>query len=68
MRCTARACRAGIKAMGLELWAKTESIASPTCTAVRVPAGVNDEEMHRGGARPNSASCSRPAATRPRAS
>ncbi len=42
---TARACRAGIKAMGLELWAKTESIASPTCTAVRVPAGVNDEEI-----------------------
>ena len=42
---TARACRAGIKAMGLELWAKTESIASPTCTAVRVPAGVNDDEI-----------------------
>jgi pyridoxamine--pyruvate transaminase len=42
---TARACRAGVKAMGLELWAKTESIASPTCTAVRVPAGVNDEEL-----------------------
>ena len=39
------ACRAGIKAMGLELWAKTESIASPTCTAVRVPAGVSDEEI-----------------------
>ncbi len=42
---TARACRAGVKAMGLELWAKTESIASPTCTAVRVPAGVSDEEI-----------------------
>ena len=42
---TSRACRAGVKAMGLELWAKTESIASPTCTAVRVPAGVNDEEL-----------------------
>ena len=64
---TARACRAGIKAMGLELWAKTESIASPTCTAVRVPAGVNDEEISRRRA-PSSASCSRPAATRPRAS
>ena len=42
---TARACRAGIKAMGLELWAKTETIASPTCTAVRVPAGVSDDEI-----------------------
>ncbi|MGH6890698.1 MAG: pyridoxamine--pyruvate transaminase [Dongiaceae bacterium] len=42
---TARACRAGIKAMGLELWAKTEDIASPTCTAVRVPAGVSDSDI-----------------------
>lgn len=42
---TARACRAGIKAMGLELWAKSESIASPTCTAVRVPAGVSDADI-----------------------
>jgi pyridoxamine--pyruvate transaminase len=42
---TSRACRAGIKAMGLELWAKTESIASPTCTAVRVPAGVKDSDI-----------------------
>src|SRR5262245_47704870 len=42
---TARACRTGIKAMGLELWAKTESIASPTCTAVRVPAGVSDSNI-----------------------
>ncbi|HEX6121380.1 MAG TPA: alanine--glyoxylate aminotransferase family protein, partial [Dongiaceae bacterium] len=41
---TARACRAGIQAMGLELWAKTEAIASPTCTAVRVPAGIKDED------------------------
>ncbi len=42
---TAKACRAGIKAMGLELWAKTESIASPTCTAVKVPAGVADSDI-----------------------
>jgi pyridoxamine--pyruvate transaminase len=42
---TARACRAGIQAMGLELWAKTETIASPTCTAVRVPAGMKDEDI-----------------------
>ena len=41
---TAAACRAGIKAMGLQLWAASEAIAAPTCTAVRVPAGVNDKE------------------------
>lgn len=39
---TARAFRAGIKAMGLDLWAASEDIASPTATAVRVPEGVND--------------------------
>lgn len=39
---TARAFRAGLKAMGLELWAETETIASPTTTAVRVPNGVAD--------------------------
>jgi pyridoxamine--pyruvate transaminase len=36
---TARACRAGIKAMGLALWPAREEIASPTTTAVRVPDG-----------------------------
>ncbi len=41
---TAAACRAGIQAMGLKLWAARESIASPTCTAVRVPEGVNDRQ------------------------
>jgi pyridoxamine--pyruvate transaminase len=44
---TSRACRAGIKAMGLSLWAKTEAIASPTTTAVRVPDGVKDSEIIR---------------------
>jgi pyridoxamine--pyruvate transaminase len=42
---TARACRAGIKAMGLELWARPEAIASPTTTAVRVPDGVTDRAI-----------------------
>jgi len=42
---TARACRAGIQAMGLKLWAKSEAIASPTCTAVRLPAGVADQAL-----------------------
>jgi pyridoxamine--pyruvate transaminase len=38
---TARACRAGVKALGLKLWADDESIASPTTTAVAVPAGID---------------------------
>ncbi|TDQ80624.1 pyridoxamine--pyruvate transaminase [Dongia mobilis] len=42
---TARATRAGIRAMGLELWAKSEAIASPTCTAVRVPKGLKDTDI-----------------------
>jgi pyridoxamine--pyruvate transaminase len=42
---TARACRAGIKAMGLSLWAKTENIASPTTTAVAIPSGVSDSDI-----------------------
>lgn len=42
---TAAATRAGIRAMGLSLWAKTEAIASPTCTAVRVPDGIRDGDL-----------------------
>lgn len=42
---TAQACRAGIRAMGCELWAESESIASDTTTAVSVPAGVEDEQL-----------------------
>ena len=42
---TAKACRAGIRAMGCELWAESESIASDTTTAVAVPAGVEDEQL-----------------------
>jgi len=42
---TAKACRAGIRAMGCELWAERESIASDTTTAVAVPAGVEDEQL-----------------------
>jgi pyridoxamine--pyruvate transaminase len=42
---TAAACRAGVKAMGLELWAAREEIASPTTTAVRVPDGVRDSDI-----------------------
>lgn len=39
---TAAACRAGIKAAGLSLWPAREEIASPTCTAVSLPAGVDE--------------------------
>lgn len=42
---TARAFRAGVKAMGLHLWAASEAIASPTATAVRVPEGVSDAAL-----------------------
>ncbi len=42
---TAKACRAGIQAMGLQLWAASEAIASPTCTAVRLPQGVDDKAL-----------------------
>src|SRR5262249_15662962 len=42
---TARACRAGVKALGLSLWAAREEIASPTTTAVRVPAGLRDDDI-----------------------
>jgi pyridoxamine--pyruvate transaminase len=47
---TARATRDGARAMGLEIWAKDETIASPTTTAIRTPAGI-DEDALRGEAR-----------------
>ena len=42
---TAEACRAGVKAMGLEIWPAREEIASPTTTAVKIPAGIDDEAL-----------------------
>jgi pyridoxamine---pyruvate transaminase len=36
----ARACRAGVKAMGLDLWARSEGIATTCVTAVQTPEGV----------------------------
>lgn len=42
---TARACRAGVKAMGLSLWAAREEIASPSTTAVRIPHGLKDSDI-----------------------
>jgi pyridoxamine--pyruvate transaminase len=42
---TARACRAGVKAMGLSLWPARDEIAAPTVTAVRVPDGLKDADI-----------------------
>ncbi|MBB3772593.1 pyridoxamine--pyruvate transaminase [Angulomicrobium tetraedrale] len=39
---TAKACRAGLKAMGLPIWPADESFASPTATAVRTPKGIDE--------------------------
>lgn len=38
---TSAACRAGVQAMGLSLWAAQERFASPTATSVRIPPGVD---------------------------
>jgi pyridoxamine---pyruvate transaminase len=41
----ARACRAGVRALGLELWAASEEIAAPCVTAVQIPDGLTDSEI-----------------------
>ena len=40
-----RACRAGVEAMGLELWAAREEIASHGVTAVTVPDGISNQDV-----------------------
>ncbi|MBX3581096.1 MAG: alanine--glyoxylate aminotransferase family protein [Rhizobiaceae bacterium] len=42
---TAKAMRAGVKGMGLDLWAANEAIASPTTTAVRTPKGIDESTL-----------------------
>ncbi|GAB4064658.1 alanine--glyoxylate aminotransferase family protein [Ancylobacter sonchi] len=42
---TARACRAGIAAMGLQIWPAAEGFASPTCTAVKTPDGIDEPQL-----------------------
>jgi pyridoxamine---pyruvate transaminase len=42
---TAAACRAGVRALGLRLWPADERTASPTATAVRIPASVEDAAL-----------------------
>ena len=41
----ARACRAGIAAMGLRLWPRTEDIAAACVTAVAVPGGLDHDQV-----------------------
>jgi pyridoxamine--pyruvate transaminase len=43
----ARAYRAGVKAMGLQLWPAREEIASSAVTSVAIPEGVDDQELRR---------------------
>jgi pyridoxamine--pyruvate transaminase len=42
---SARACRAGLQALGLSLWAAREEIAAPAVTAVRIPKGLDGTEI-----------------------
>ncbi len=41
----AAACRAAVKALGLELWAAREEIAATCVTAVKIPARLSDEAL-----------------------
>jgi pyridoxamine--pyruvate transaminase len=41
----ARACRAGVKALGLELWAAREEIAGVAVTGVKMPVGMGDKQL-----------------------
>jgi pyridoxamine--pyruvate transaminase len=42
---SAAACRAGVRAMGLELWPRSESIAAACVTAIAVPDGLAHEQV-----------------------
>src|SRR5699024_475468 len=44
-RATGAACRAAVRALGLDLWPAREEIAAPGCTAVAVPAGATAEAL-----------------------
>jgi len=41
----ARACRAGVRAMGLELWPRSEQITAACVTAITVPEGLADAQV-----------------------
>jgi pyridoxamine---pyruvate transaminase len=42
---SARACRAGVKAAGLELWPRSEEISAACVTAIAVPDGLGDRDV-----------------------
>lgn len=42
---TARATRAGIRGMGVDIWPARDEIASPTTTAVRIPEGIDEAAL-----------------------
>ena len=44
---TARACRAGVRAMGLDLWPAREAICADTATTVRLPQGLEDAAVRQ---------------------
>ncbi|RWH76544.1 MAG: alanine--glyoxylate aminotransferase family protein [Mesorhizobium sp.] len=44
---TARAMRAGVAAMGLSIWAASDTFASPTTTAVRTPEGIDEKALRQ---------------------
>jgi pyridoxamine--pyruvate transaminase len=44
-RMVARACREGVKAMGLELWVAREEIATSAVTGVKIPEDITDAEL-----------------------
>ena len=48
---TARACRAGIRALGLDLWPVREAICADTATTVRVPEGLDDAAIRQAARR-----------------
>ena len=43
----ARMARAGVKGMGLELWAESDEFCGTCATAVKAPAGVDEVELRR---------------------
>lgn len=42
---SAHATRAAVRALGLELWAESDDIATSCCTAVKVPEGIDDATL-----------------------
>jgi pyridoxamine--pyruvate transaminase len=43
----ARACRAGVRAAGLALWPRSDEIAAPCVTAVKVPEGIDEAALRQ---------------------